>query len=108
MIIISSDTQSTEGQELTVFLTGHVSDPEVREAKVYLSTFLETNARNYESIVIDVSKIETVSSVVVALLLSGLRAARKFSCKLHYINLPEYLFNMARVGGVEAILLGND
>jgi ABC-type transporter Mla MlaB component len=92
--------------EKTVFLNGQVSESEVREAKLLLATFIESNASNCSTIKIDVSGIENVSSVIVAILLSGLRAAKKYSCHLSYINLPEYLFNMAKVGGVEDILLG--
>lgn len=89
-----------------VLLQGGVEDSEVREAKLLLATFIESNAHQYKSIRIDVSGIEHVSSVIVAILLSGLRSAKKHSCDLRYVNLSEYLFNIARVGGVESILVG--
>lgn len=104
-LLSDGDQQSNEK---IVFLSGSISETEVREAKILLYTFIESNSGSSNAIKVDVSGVGNVSSIVVAILLSGLRAAKKFSCNLTYTNLPEYLSNMARVGGVEDILLGRD
>ena len=108
MISLKESDSNVESGVLEVSMHGALLDQEVREAKVFLSVFIESKAPSCKHINIDVSGLETVSSVVVAFLLSGLRAAQRSSCDLHYKNLPEYLFNMARVGGVETILAGSE
>jgi len=59
---------------------------------------------------VDLSKIKSANSIVLSLLLFGLRVAESVSCKLTYHDLSPSLFNMARVGGIEHILntSGND
>ena len=108
MISISIAGEQADKDQLIAVMEGELLESEVRHAKQLLSTFIESNASQCKSIAVDVSGIKTVSSIVVAFLLSGLRAGKKYSCSVSYLNLPQYLYNMARVGGVEAILLGND
>lgn len=106
MISLKETGSAVDGSVLDVSMQGSLTDQEIREAKTLLSVFIESKAASSKRISIDVSGLDTVSSVVVAFLLSGLRAAKRNDCELYYKNLPEYLFNMARVGGVETILVG--
>jgi ABC-type transporter Mla MlaB component len=105
-VISISRKEGSQGDMLEASLAGSLSEREAREAKSLLLSFVQESSSEHKSVKIDVSGVESVSSIVVAILLSGLRAANKHSCVLSYVNLPEYLFNMARVGGVESILAG--
>jgi len=104
--VIELSAVSVDEQGLAqVQLSGTLRSDEIRAAKQVLVACVEQCSQ--KRLEIDVSGLETVSSAVVALLLSGLRVAARQSCTLRYLNFPEYLFNMARVGGVETILTGD-
>jgi len=57
---------------------------------------------------INLSELESVNSVVLSFLLSGIRAASKSACLIRYAGMSDSLFNMARVGGVEGLLTTSD
>lgn len=104
--MINLSPVSVDDQALAhVKMAGTLSSDEIRDAKQALVSCVERCSQ--KTLEIDVSGLETVSSAAVALLLSGLRVAERQSCTLRYLNFPEYLFNMARVGGVETILTGD-
>lgn len=97
MISISSNADS----ELS--LSGAIEHFEATKCKQLLK---ETLARADKGDVgIDISGLESVSSVTLAFLLFGLREAKSSSKNLYYINMPPALFNMARVSGIENILI---
>jgi anti-anti-sigma factor len=84
-------------------LTGTVEHFEAVQCKSSLSELIQ--AYSGKSLHLDLSGLESVSSIALSFLLFGLRFANKSSCELHYLNMPPALFNMARVSGIETILL---
>jgi len=92
--------------ETTLLLTGVISHQSASEAIIRLSKAV--SGYRDKSLTIDLSGLNSVNSVVLSVLLKGLRLAKKDSCKLQYSNLPVRLFNMARVGGIESILTNVD
>lgn len=97
MISIETDSEQTSR------LKGSVEHYEAEECKKTLSDFVK-NASG-KNIHLDISGLESVSSIALSFLLGGLRAAREAECELHYENMPSALFNMARVSGIESILI---
>lgn len=53
---------------------------------------------------VDFSKVETVDSAAVGMLLGWARAARRSQRDLHVINPPEDLLSLARLYGVDDLL----
>jgi anti-anti-sigma regulatory factor len=92
----------TETSPATISIDGQIGLTDVDESKRLLAEKI-INCDQKE-LSIDVSGLTSVSSVVLSILLSGLRASQSISCKTRYINLPVDLYNMARVGGIETIL----
>jgi anti-anti-sigma regulatory factor len=95
-------TISLESTDL-LFLKGTVEHFEAVSCKVILQSCLNTGAG--KNVNIDLSGLESVSSVTLSFLLYGLRSAKLLSCHLSYKNMPPPLFNMARVSGIEGILV---
>lgn len=89
----------------TVLLTGTVEHFEAVECKNVLSERIQS--ADGATLHIDLSGLESVSSIALSFLLFGMRAAKLASCDLHYQNMPATLFNMARVSGIESILIDN-
>lgn len=83
-------------------LRGTIEHFEASACKEVLKTCLD--AYSGKSITLDVSKLESVSSVTLSFLLYGLRSAKLVPVDLTYSNIPPALFNMARVSGIESIL----
>ena len=96
----------TRIDETSLLLDGEISHQTASDA---ISKLTESIG-NYsgKNLTIDLSELSSVNSTVLSVLLTGLRVAKKKSCKLQYNNLSERLFNMARVGGVESILTNVD
>jgi len=90
----------------TISLVGSVSHHEANQVQSDLERRIKQSAQ--QSLDIDLSALESVSSVVLSLLLCGLRAASSVSCTARYVNMPQGLFNMARVGGIESILVSSE
>jgi len=86
-------------------LTGTVEHFEAVECKKVLSECIQSVEG--DTLLLDLSGLESVSSIALSFLLYGLRAAKQASCELHYKNMPSALFNMARVSGIESILVEN-
>lgn len=84
-------------------LQGSVEHFEAEQCKNTLSDFI--NKSSGKTLELDLSGLDSVSSIALSFLLSGLRAAREADCDLHYKNMPAALFNMARVSGIESILV---
>ena len=97
MIVINPDSDSV------FHLQGTIEHFEAVICKKNLNSCLETVAG--KNIEIDLSGLESVNSITLSFLLFGLRSAKLFSCKLNYKNIPPSLFNMARVSGIESILI---
>jgi anti-anti-sigma factor len=87
----------------TLSLKGSVEHFEATQCKSILSEAIQTFSG--KALQLDISGLESVSSIALSFLLFGLRCASKSSCELHYHNMPPALFNMARVSGIETILL---
>ena len=104
MIALSEIQQASSSEPKSFSISGSLQGHEVRQAKKILAECIENHSA--QSLDIDASSLDTVSSVVIAWMLSGLRVAETVSCRLRYVNLPTLLFNTARVGGVESILTG--
>ena len=92
--------------ETTILLVGGVSVEKATDVSVLIQEHVRNKPNSELSI--DLSELETVSSVMLSLLLCGLRAAKEVSCNLRYINISQDLFNMARVSGIESILLKSE
>ncbi len=97
MITISGDSESF------FYLKGSVEHFEADKCKAALESCL--NSHSGKTIELDLSGLESVSSVSLSFLLFGMRAAKLLSCHLIYKNMPPSLFNMARVSGIESILI---
>lgn len=94
----------TLNSENTVYhLVGTIEHYEASTCKDILKECLESNAGS--SIEVDLSKLESVSSITLSFLLFGLRQAKSLGCQIIYQNIPPVLFNMARVSGIESFLL---
>ena len=91
------------GDNAILYLKGTVEHFEAVSCKEILKSCLVSKAGN--SINIDLSGLESVSSVTLSFLLFGLRSAKLASCQLSYKNMTPPLFNMARVSGIESILV---
>jgi anti-anti-sigma regulatory factor len=86
-----------------LFLKGTIEHFEAVSCKLILKSCLDAEAGKILNI--DLSGLESVSSVTLSFLLYGLRSAKLISCHLSYKNMPPSLFNMARVSGIEGILV---
>jgi len=53
---------------------------------------------------LDMGKFTSVSSAVLSVILCLLRHARAHQCELKILSMPPKLYDMARVGGLEAII----
>jgi len=96
----------TNSGEAALQLTGEISHQSASEAISRLSESIV--AHSGKDLAVDLSGLASVNSTVLSVLLTGLRVAKKNSCKLEYNNLSERLYSMARVGGVESILTNVD
>jgi len=90
----------------TISLAGVIGNESANEVNALLKEHVKFRANS--NLVIDLLELKSVSSVVLSLLLCGLRAAKEVDCHLSYRNMPQDLFNMARVSGIESILLKTD
>ena len=97
--MISIETDSAQVSRLQ----GTVEHFEAEQCKNTLSEFISQSSG--KTLHLDLSGLESVSSIALSFLLSGLRAANQADCDLHYENMPSALFNMARVSGIENILI---
>jgi len=89
--------------DVTISLVGLIGNETANEANALLKEHVRNRANS--NLVIDLVELQSVSSVVLSLLLCGLRAAKEVRCNLSYKNMPQDLYNMARVSGIESILL---
>lgn len=53
---------------------------------------------------IDFSAVESVSSAMLSMMLCCMRVAEQVKCQLTFSGLPQRLYDMARVGGLESVL----
>ena len=97
MITISAESSSV------FYLKGTIEHFEAENCKATLKSCLDSEAG--KNLNIDLAGLESVSSITLSFLLYGLRAAKPLSCHLSYKNMPPALFNMARVSGIESILI---
>jgi phospholipid transport system transporter-binding protein len=90
---------------VNISLSGHVENPKDLSNILNCRTELEKEIALSagKALKINLAQLDAVSSVVLSLLLCLIRAANKTSCELVFINMPQDLFNMARVGGVESL-----
>tara|TARA_B100000446_G_C10391797_1_gene284174 strand:- start:15 stop:314 length:300 start_codon:yes stop_codon:yes gene_type:complete len=84
-------------------LAGSIDHYEASKCKQLLQECISKNKS--EDIEINISGLSSVSSVTLAFLLFGLRLAKESSKSLHYKDMTPALFNMARVSGIENILI---
>ena len=91
------------GADSILYLSGTIEHFEAAQCKQSLS--LHLSEINEDNLHIDISGLQSVSSVTLAFLLFGLREAKLSSRQLYYKNMPPALFNMARVSGIESILI---
>lgn len=89
--------------ESAISLGGQIRHQEANEIKSKLESRIKRSTN--KDLDIDLSQISNVSSVVLSVLLCGIRAAKSASCNVRYINTPQGLYNMARVGGIESIIV---
>jgi len=59
-------------------------------------------ASSGDSVQIDLAQLQGASSTLLSLMLCLIRYSRKRKCELMFVNMPQGLFNVARVGGVES------
>ena len=90
------------GNDSIYYMKGSINHLEAVACKDILKSCIGSNAG--KRISLDISKLESVSSVTLSYLLYGLRSAKLLSAHLTYKNMPSALFNMARVSGIESIL----
>jgi len=88
------------------YLKGTVEHFEAIACKGILNECISSNAG--KSISLDISKLASVSSITLSFLLYGLRAAKPLSVRLTYKDMSPALFNMARVSGIESILINSN
>lgn len=84
-------------------MSGTIEHFEAEKGKSLFAGYLDK--ANKGEINFDISRLESVSSVTLSFLLFGIRKAQTESCELHYKNMSPELFNMARVSGIENILV---
>lgn len=98
---------SIEVENNSIFhLKGSIEHFEAVACKDILKACLESNAG--KTINLDISKLESVSSITLSFLLYGFRSAKSYSSLLIYKNMSPALFNMARVSGIESILTNSN
>lgn len=100
--MISIDTENSS----LFYLKGTVEHFEATACKDIFKECISSNAG--KSISLDISKLESVSSITLSFLLYGLRAAKPLSVRLTYKDMSPALFNMARVSGIESILINSN
>lgn len=61
-------------------------------------------ARSNSELVINLQSLKTFNSALLSLILCLIRRARAVHCELSFDDVPAGLFDMARVGGIEALL----
>lgn len=87
----------------SISMIGSVEHFEANECKAVLQATLKDYSDR--KVDLDLSQLSSVSSVALSFLLYGLRVAKDLSCSLHYSNMSSELFNMARVSGIESMLI---
>ncbi|MDX1452791.1 MAG: STAS domain-containing protein [Oleiphilaceae bacterium] len=83
-------------------LIGRFSELELLKARKELESALAAHAG--KSLTINLSELESGGSQALSLLLCAMRMAQKHACSLQMQGMSRGLFDMARVGGVEALL----
>jgi len=89
--------------DATIALVGLIGSETANEVNALLKEHVRYRANSI--LVLDLVELKSVSSVILSLLLCGLRTAKEVNCNLSFKNMPQDLFNMARVSGIESILL---
>ncbi len=84
-------------------LVGEVSETEEDSALVSVRAFFDSLAAG-QSVEIDLAQLGSFHSVALSLLLSVMRIAEKASCSVVFSNLPQKMFDVARVGGLDDII----
>ena len=80
-------------------LQGHLN---METVPVWFATGLKRLA--VEDLLVDFSRVESVNSAAVAMLLGWERAAQRSKHVLHVASLPEDLLSLARLYGVDKLL----
>ena len=96
----------TTVRDSVVAFNGSIALDEIVTLKQALEE--KVRAKAGSELCIDLSGLVTVSSVALSLLLCGLRVADKVSCQLSYANMPQKLFDIMRVGGLESLIPRRD
>lgn len=91
--------QQSEGQGLK--LSGAVDGKDINNLRIQGDRMI---TRAGDRIILDLGELETVSSIVLSLLLVWMKRAQSLGKVLVIRNIPDRLFDMARVGGLELIL----
>ncbi|MFE8072101.1 STAS domain-containing protein [Marinobacteraceae bacterium S3BR75-40.1] len=85
----------------TLFLGGHLDNDNIVAAREQGEQALR---RAEGEMKLDLSGLESFSSVVLSLLLCWMRLARRQGIELILVHIPPKLFDMARVSGLDTLL----
>lgn len=85
-----------------VVLSGHCHEADLLRFRGELESLIRSCDSN--SFTIRLKDLESVSSALLSVLLCCTRAAEQVGCELSLRGMPQKLYDMARVGGIESIL----
>lgn len=88
--------------ENRIQIAGAFTETDVLSLRPKLESMIVSRAS--ADLEIDLSQLESVSSPLLSMFLCLYRQADASGCQLAYTDLPQKLYDMARVGGVESIL----
>ncbi len=91
-----------KGGDGRIALVGRVLDSELAGLRVDFERCIEE--RRGKDLIMDLQDLDSGGSHVLSLLLCGMRKSERESCKLAFSGMPQGLFDMARVGGIESLL----
>ena len=83
-------------------MAGKFQTDDLVALRAEIETAIDANRNGHFALTL--SDLEMVNSALISLLLCSLRQAEKVQCQLSLSGVPQKLFDMARVGGVESIL----
>lgn len=87
-------------------LEGDLNQHTVAALRIQYSTLIKSAE---SQVSIDLAKVERSTSVGLSLLLCYIRKAKKLNKTVVFVNIPDSLFEMARVSGLDDVLpLGRD
>ena len=103
MTLMSTEAELKQGEAGRIELSGELGFNNVTELELQGRQLVDRAASS--PVTVDLAGVTAVSSAGLALLISWLRYARQQGAALSFVSVPENLLGLARVSGLDHLLL---